>query len=107
MLFFVSLIAVWEWLVRAGVWSHVLVPSPGEVAQYYLSAIKDGTLLAASWVTIKRLFLGYVVGIVLGLPLGLLNARFKVFEDTLGLVALGFQTLPSVCWAPLALLWFG
>ena len=53
--------------------------------------------------TIKRLFLGYLVGLVLGLPLGLLNARFKIFEDTLGLVALGLQTLPSVCWAPLAL----
>ena len=31
----------------------------------------------------------------------------KFFQDTLGLLALGFQTLPSVCWAPLALLWFG
>jgi len=44
---------------------------------------------------------------VLGLPLGLLNARFKFCEDTIGLLALGLQTLPSVCWAPLALLWFG
>jgi NitT/TauT family transport system permease protein len=85
----------------------VLVPSPLEVVQYYISALRDGTLISASWVTIKRLFLGDLVGLVLGLPLGLLNARFKVFEDTLGLVALGFQTLPSVCWAPLALLWFG
>jgi len=42
-----------------------------------------------------------------GLPLGLLNARFKLLEDTLGVLALGLQTLPSVCWAPLALLWFG
>jgi NitT/TauT family transport system permease protein len=106
-LFFVGLLGIWEWLVRAEIWSHVLVPSPIEVVQYYVSAIRDGTLISASWVTIKRLFLGYLVGLVLGLPLGLLNARFKVFEDTLGLVALGFQTLPSVCWAPLALLWFG
>lgn len=106
-LFFIVLLGVWEWLVRAGIWSHVLVPSPTEVGKYYLSSIQDGTLLHASGVTIKRLLLGYFVGLVLGLPLGLLNARFKVFEDTLGLVALGFQTLPSVCWAPLALLWFG
>ena len=27
-------------------------------------------------------------------------------EDTLGLLALGLQTLPSMCWVPLALLWF-
>ena len=28
-------------------------------------------------------------------------------KDTLGALALGLQTLPSVCWVPLALLWFG
>jgi Binding-protein-dependent transport system inner membrane component len=28
-------------------------------------------------------------------------------EDTVGVLALGLQTLPSVCWVPLALLWFG
>jgi len=30
-----------------------------------------------------------------------------LFEDTIGTMALGLQTLPSVCWVPLALLWFG
>jgi ABC-type proline/glycine betaine transport system permease subunit len=46
-------------------------------------------------------------GIAAGLPLGLLTARFKFCEDTIGVLALGLQTLPSVCWVPLALLWFG
>ena len=106
-LFFGTLLAAWEWLVRAGVWSPVLVPAPLQVASYLLTAIRDGTLLEASLVTIKRLLLGYFAGLLLGLPLGLLNARFKFCQDTLGLLALGIQTLPSVCFAPLALLWFG
>ena len=41
------------------------------------------------------------------MALGLLTARFRLCEDTLGVLALGLQTLPSVCWVPLALLWFG
>src|SRR6266850_132215 len=106
-LFFVILLAIWEGLVRAGVWSPVLVPSPLEVARYLVGSLQDRTLLDASYVTLKRLLLGYATGLVLGLPLGLLNARFKFCEDTIGLLALGLQTLPSVCWAPLALLWFG
>lgn len=101
------LLAAWECLVRAGVWSPVLVPSPLAVGRYLVGAVQDQTLLQSSFVTLKRLVLGYAAGLVLGLPLGLLNARFKVCQDTLGLLALGFQTLPSVCWAPLALLWFG
>lgn len=106
-LFFVILIGIWEALVRAGIWSPVLVPSPASVARYLWSAALDGTLLSASIVTLRRLSLGYVFGVIIGLPLGLLTARFKVIGDTLGLVALGLQTLPSVCWVPLALLWFG
>lgn len=105
--FFALLLVVWEMLVRAEVWNPILIPSPVAVAQYLLSAAQDGSLLESSWVTTKRLLLGYVFGIVLGLPLGLLTARFKVCQDTLGLMALGLQTLPSVCWVPLALLWFG
>lgn len=106
-LFFAGLVAVWEWLVRRGIWSPVLMPSPLEVGRYYIAAISDKTLLEATWVTLKRLVLGYAAGLALGLPLGLLIARFRFFADTLGLLALGLQTLPSVCWAPLALLWFG
>ena len=106
-LFFVVVIAGWALVARAGIWSPVLVPSPGDVARYLLGAIADRTLLDAIFVTLRRLLLGYAAGLVLGLPLGLLMARFQFMQDTFGLVALGLQTLPSVCWAPLALLWFG
>jgi NitT/TauT family transport system permease protein len=85
----------------------VLVPSPVSVARYLGEAIRDGTLASALLVTLRRLVLGYIVGLALGLPLGLLTARFQILEDTLGLMALGLQALPSVCWVPLALLWFG
>lgn len=106
-LFFVLLIVCWEVLCRLEVWNPVLVPSPLSVAEYLLGALRDGSLLESSIVTCKRLLLGYTFGVLLGLPLGLLTARFKLLADTLGLVSLGLQTLPSVCWVPLALLWFG
>ena len=106
-LFFGTLIIWWEVMVRMGVWNQVFVPSPLDVGRYFVESVKDGTLLQSSFVTIKRLLLGYAVGVCLGLPLGLLNSRFKFSEDTVGVLALGLQTLPSVCWAPLALLWFG
>ena len=107
LLFFLLALAVWEALFRAQIWSPVLVPSPFSVGRYLYEAALDGTLWDATVVTMRRLMLGYVFGIALGLPLGLLTARFRLAKDTLGLVALGLQTLPSVCWVPLALLWFG
>lgn len=107
LLFFAALAAIWEILVRAGVWPRVLVPAPSQVAGYFFTSILDGTLPDAMVVTLRRLVLGYAAGFALGIPLGLLIAKFKYLENTIGLVALGLQALPSICWAPLALLWFG
>lgn len=105
--FFAALLAVWHFLVRARVWNPVVVPSPLAVWQYLEGAAADGTILAALWVTMKRLLLGYFIGVAMGVPLGLLTARFRWASDTIGVLGLGLQTLPSVCWVPLALLWFG
>ena len=106
-IFFALLLLVWHLLVAAKLWSSVLLPDPSDVWEYLVSALQDGTLLQAAWVTIRRLFAGYFIGIVLGIPIGLLTARFRLMEDTVGVMALGLQTLPSVCWVPLAMLWFG
>ena len=106
-LFFAVLLLIWEALFRAKIWSPVLLPSPRQVAVYLEGAAVDGTLVKATIVTLRRLLIGYIIGLVVGLPLGLLTARWKVWQDTIGTLALGLQTLPSVCWVPLALLWFG
>ena len=83
------------------------MPPPRSVAVYLWEALRDGTLLEAAIVTVQRLLIGYFIGIAIGLPLGLLTSTSNYFHDTIGAMALGLQTLPSVCWVPLALLWFG
>lgn len=105
--FFAALVGLWQWLVATGLYSPVLIPPPAAVADYLVTALQDGTIASASRVTCQRLALGYLIGCALGLPLGLATARSRRLSDTIGVLALGLQTLPSVCWVPLALLWFG
>jgi len=106
-LFFAALLAAWQAMVASGRWSPVLLPSPESVGEYLWTALTDGSLLEATAVTLRRLLVGYAIGLAIGLPLGLLSSRSELVEDTVGVMALGLQTLPSVCWIPLALLWFG
>lgn len=106
-LFFVLLVAAWELLVKSNVWPRYLLPSPSDVVEYLARATADGTLPKATWITIKRLLLGYVAGLAIGIPLGVLTGRIELFRQTIGWLALGLQALPSICWAPLSLLWFG
>jgi NitT/TauT family transport system permease protein len=103
----VMLGGLWQLLFDWKIWSPVLLPSPLQVASYLKGAIADETLLHSTIITMRRLLTGYLFGIIVGLPLGLLTARWTLIRDTLGTTALGLQTLPSVCWVPLALLWFG
>ncbi len=122
-IFFAVLVAAWEIVYHARLWSPVLLPSPRQVALYlwdntfspWHHAAGGGRmpnpnqwqLFFAIGITMKRLLAGYAIGLAAGLPLGLLTARFRPMQDTLGVLALGLQGLPSVCWVPLALLWFG
>ena len=105
--FYSSLAALWALAVWSGRWSAVLLPSPISVAEYLWLSVLDGTMAEAVWVTTRRLLAGYAIGVGIGLPVGLLMSADRTLEDTIGSLALGLQTLPSVCWVPLALLWFG
>src|SRR5215475_15864890 len=101
-LFFATIVVLWQVMVVSGRWSPMLLPSPLSVSDYLW-----GALLEAAAVTVRRLLSGYAIGVLIGMPLGLLTSTSQFIEDTVGVMALGLQTLPSVCWVPLALLWFG
>lgn len=72
-----------------------------------VGGLLDSPLLGAMRTTSLRLVIGFLASIVLGLGFGLLMWRAAYFDRLLGPVFLGLQTLPSVCWAPLAVLVFG
>ncbi len=67
----------------------------------------DMPLVWANLVSATRLLVGFAISIVLGLLLGLAMWRWQSLDAFLGPLFLGLQTLPSVCWVPLAILIFG
>jgi NitT/TauT family transport system permease protein len=69
--------------------------------------VADGRLGAAILRSLTRLAEGYTVAAAIGMPLGILMARRAWIQATLRPLVLGLQALPSICWLPLALLWFG
>ncbi len=107
MTFFALLIALWAIISKLGVWDAALFPSPLQVVKTLWNGIEDRSLLIGTGASLRRLLLGYGISLVIGIPLGVLLARQKWADETVGLLVLGLQTLPSVCWLPLALLWFG
>lgn len=105
--FFVFLIVVWAIIARCQIWDSTLFPAPFKVAETLFDLARDGTLLNAVIVSLRRVYIGYAISMAIGVPLGVLLAQVEWVDDTLGSLVSAFQSLPSICWLPLALLWFG
>lgn len=111
-LFVLGIIALWQLLyVAATQWFHwakpYAVPHPLGVCQTARRLASDGTLLSAIGSSILRVLAGFAISIVIGVFVGVLILRSRYLARNLKPLILGIQTLPSICWVPFAILWFG
>jgi ABC-type nitrate/sulfonate/bicarbonate transport system permease component len=102
----VCLIVLAEVGARSGGPSDSIAP-PSEVLVAFVGAIGDGSLLIATRDTLASAFgglaIGGVIGLVLGILLGSIDALNRLLEITLELV----RPIPSVALAPVALVALG
>lgn len=105
--FYVGIIAVWQVIAAAGVWPSNVFPSPYEVAEDLAYGAADGSLLYGMATSMWRLTVGLAMAIGGGIVLGIFMARVDVVNETIGSLVLGLQSIPSIAWVPLAILWFG
>jgi len=111
-LFYIGLIALWEISYQIGVnwleiWKPYAFPSPVNVYRSIVFLISNNTLPIAIMTSMKRILIGYTTSILIGSLIGVLIVSFKYLDRNLSPLILGLQTLPSICWLPFAILWFG
>jgi len=106
-LFYLALLGLWQLAYDAEIWSPFLFPSPGEVWDSLQQYINNGVLWDAIKASMQRMFIGYTLSLFAGFVLGMLCGVNRYADETVGSLVLGLQSLPSITWLPLALLWFG
>ncbi len=97
----------WEALARSGLWPSYVFPPFTPVLQAVVDNTVNGLFPLAIAASMKRLLIGYLAALGIGMSLGLIMGRFQTAQITLGSMSLGLQALPSIAWLPLALIWFG
>lgn len=105
--FYLLLLGIWEGVASIGIWPSYLFPSPLSVIKSLVTGFENDTFTIGILASMKRVMIGYSLSIVGGVLLGLVIGRVKILDETFGTIVLGFQALPSICWLPIALLWFG
>ena len=102
----------WAGVAVSGVSSDFL-PSPWQVAQKLVwlsqseNRIGEGTLWVHAGWSVLRFLSGFLLALVVGVPLGLLMGQSRLFGDLLSPLFNAFRNVPPIAWAPFSLLWFG
>lgn len=110
--FYIFLIVLWQLIYflcvdLLKIWKFYSFPSPVGVVKSCQYIIADHTIGIALWASLRRILAGYGISILIGASLGFVLNRFRFVADALRGPILGLQTLPSICWLPFAILWFG
>jgi NitT/TauT family transport system permease protein len=105
--FYAGLLAVWQLVVLLKLWPQYLFPTPHMVLESLLQGFKDQSFWIGIGVSMKRVVIGYAASCVLGVILGFATAYSRFLSETLGRLMVSLQSIPSICWLPVAILWFG
>lgn len=110
--FYVGLIALWQLLYTASTdwfsWAKpYAIPHPSGVWKSITSLVSNGTLQTAIVNSMLRVLIGFLIACLIGIILGILIINSEYLARNLKPLILGVQTLPSICWVPFAILWFG
>lgn len=100
------ILILWEAAYSLNIWPDFMFPSPITVIKTLFTGIISGIYLIAFISSIKRLLIGYFIAVIMGLVLGIIITSNKTLDETVSPFILSLQSVPSVVWLPLALLWF-
>ena len=111
-IFFIALLALWEISYRLNLhleftpvrsFPNVL----GVLEQLYIGFFGEHKILLFAVLTsMKRLIVGFILALIIGTLLGIMLARNRWVDETLG-DSIALQSIPSIVWLPLAMIWFG
>jgi NitT/TauT family transport system permease protein len=101
------ILALALWWIATIVFSidSYLLPNPGQVVTTFLD--QPGYLLQHTWTSLLETVEGFVLSIIVGVPVALLIVRSLVVERLLYPLLLALNSIPKIAIAPLLVVWFG
>jgi NitT/TauT family transport system permease protein len=92
-----------------------LIPSPWRVAatmyDFSFGGVYDdafsGTILVHIWKSMTRVYGGFFLAALIGIPLGLMIGRLKILQQLLDPTINVLRPIPVTAWLPLSMIFFG
>jgi ABC-type nitrate/sulfonate/bicarbonate transport system permease component len=103
----VALLVVWELVIRAGFFDVNFFPAPSAILGRTVELLKEGEVIDHTVVSLRRLCLGFLVGSVPALILGLAMGLYRPVRAALEPLIAATYPIPKSAILPLLLLIFG
>ena len=98
-------------LLMYGLWEAIAAvfpwPSPRAVIGTLARQLATARFQAALLNSLRRMVIGYLVVVVIGIGGGILLGRIPVMDRILGSFAVAIHAIPGAAWVPLSIMWFG
>ena len=104
---FVVLLLLWTAYVRIAKLSPLVLPTPYAVWQSLVENTLNGQLPEHSVTTLTEIVLGFLLGSLVGIVLGVVTARSQLMREMLGPYILASQAMPKLALAPIMVVWMG
>lgn len=95
------------WQLLSMRYSVDFLPSPAETWTATRELAKDGTLLTSTVASARRILIGWGLGLVIGIPVGLLMGRITIVRRLLDPYIEFFRFIPPIAFVTLAVIWLG
>lgn len=102
---FVSLFLLWEFAVKLFGIKEYLLPPPSRIWTEFLK--RWPIVFSAAWVTTQEILGGYLLAVVVSIPLAWAVVRWRFVEEAIYPVIVFLQIIPKIAIAPLFIIWFG
>jgi ABC-type nitrate/sulfonate/bicarbonate transport system permease component len=98
---------LWHVVSASGIVNPILTPSPVEVFKALGATLANGLMIVDVAWSVSRVIVGYVIGAVLGIGVGLFTARFPLVNNLVSPVLQALRPIPPIAIVPLTIIWFG
>lgn len=104
---FLMLIALWYVGSNFSGINPIFLPTPQATFSYLFKIMKSGTLWNDVAISCYRVFMGFLIAVAIGVPLGLLSGAYKLVNAVLKPLIEFFRYLPVSALIPLIMVWTG
>jgi taurine transport system permease protein len=102
-----AFIGLWEALAAVDIIDAEFFPPPSHIWGELAKLVGDGTLLDYTFVSARRVLIGFALSAAVGTVLGILLGTSRPLRWLVQPVISIIRPLPSLAWIPLSLLWLG